>query len=227
MAVPFTVSVDRTGFPLVETPDLPFAFLWLPITKIQFEHFLVDTEAFDNNWYQDKLRYNGRVSPYNLSVSNYWQAFMTGILPVEALRYAAWYGGNFDLPTAREWKDTFDYFARWEAEPDFIAAILQTANLSERARALIANLEVVTQQESRQLAGGKRLLCDQMAMRLGVAEIAYETHPGTSFCAWGQPNKRQYAHAFNPLYDPSPIHFVNRAEGARMAYCGFRLLRRK
>jgi hypothetical protein len=43
MVLPFTLSLDRTGFPILEMPALPFGVLWLPVTKIQFEHFLVDT----------------------------------------------------------------------------------------------------------------------------------------------------------------------------------------
>src|SRR5437660_843621 len=105
MDLPFTLSLDRTGFPILEMPALPFGVLWLPVTKIQFEHFLVDTGAFDNAWYQDKLNnWNPRISAGNLGVTNYWQAFMTGILPSEAIRYAEWVGQGADLPTAKEWK---------------------------------------------------------------------------------------------------------------------------
>lgn len=226
MALPFTLSVDRTGFPVIAFPGLPFQVGWLPVTKIQFEHFLVDKGALDNDWYQDKLQnYNPRISAGQLSITNYWQAFMTGILPSEARLYAGWIGDGADLPTAQEWKRTLDFLAAWQADPQFLDAVLQTPGLSERARLLIQKMDQVLQAESVQLADG-RFLCDQMAMRLGVFELLYEDIQQLAYCCWGQTNRRFSGGINNPLRDPAPNRFNDR-NGTRMKTVGFRLILRR
>lgn len=226
MDLPFTLSLDRTGFPVLETPALPFSVLWLPVTKIQFEHFLVDTGAFDNAWYQDKLNnYNPRISAGNLAITNYWQAFMTGILPSEASRYAEWTGRGADLPTAQEWKQALTTLAGWRADSAFHKAVLQTPGLSERARLLIQKMDQVLQNERSQLSDGC-FLCDQMAMRLGVLELMYEDAVRRSFCCWGQPNRRFVGGISNPLRDAAPSRFTDR-NGVRMKTVGFRLILRR
>ncbi len=223
MALPFTLTVDKTGFPIVNVPGLDFGICWLPITKIQFEHFLVDTGAFDNAWYQDKLQqYNPRISAGNLSVANYWQAFMTGILPGEALRYAEWMGSGATLPTAQEWKSALTALAGWPASPAYCAAVLALPDLNERARLLIQRIDQVLQQEAGQLSGA-HFLCDQMAMRLGVLELLYENAQRLSFCCWGQPNRRFYGGLNNPLYETAPNRFTDKT-GSRMRTVGFRLI---
>src|SRR5581483_6750317 len=155
MAVPFSLSLDRTGFPVLEMPTQPFDILWLPVTKVQFEHFLVDTGAFDNAWYQDKLQnYNPRISAGNLGVTNYWQAFMTGILPGEAIRYAEWVGRGSDLPTAQEWKRALTTLAGWPADRVFLDAVLRLSGLNVRARLLIQKIHQVLVDERNQLSEG-------------------------------------------------------------------------
>jgi len=223
MTLPFTLTVDKTGFPIIRLPELQFGICWLPITKMQFEHFLVDTGAFDNAWYQDKLQqYNPRSSAGNLSVANYWQAFMTGILPGEAQRYAEWMGDGADLPTAQEWKSALTTLAGWSASASFCAAVLALPDLNERARLLIQKIDQVLQQEASQLSDGP-FLCDQMVMRLGVFEILYENAQRLSYCCWGQPNRRFSGGVNNPLRDPAPNRFTDR-NGIRMRTVGFRLI---
>jgi len=226
MTVPFTLSLDRTGFPVLEMPSLPFGMLWLPVSKIQFEHFLVDTGAFDNAWYQEILtNYNPRTSASYLSVTNYWQAFMTGILPSEAGRYAEWAGQGYDLPTAQEWKQALLTLANWPADHAYREAVLQLPDLNERARLLIQYIDRILQEERNQLSGGS-FLCDQMAMRLGVLELMYEDTLRRSFCCWGQPDRRFVGGISNPIRDTEPTRFTNR-NGTRMKTVGFRLIVRK
>src|SRR5438128_12197050 len=91
--------------------------------------------ALDNDWYQDKLKnYNPRISAGQMSITNYWQAFMTGILPSEAQLYAGWLGNGADLPTAQEWKNALTSLSNWSADQAFTNAVLQLPGLSERAR---------------------------------------------------------------------------------------------
>lgn len=226
MAYPFTITVDRTGFPVLEAPDLPFAIHWLPVTKIQFEHFLVDTGIYDNDWYMKILQINGRISAGSANTSNYWQLFLTGILPQEAQRFAEWCGYGYRLPTSNEWKKALHYFAHWQADPALVNSLLSAPNLNERARAIARTLDNVTREEAWQLSGD-RLLCDQLGMRLGFMEIVYETEQRSSFCCWGQPSKRLYGAASNPLRDIAPMQLIDRVNGMRMKHGGFRLIRSK
>src|SRR3954470_13935987 len=98
------IHKDRVGFPMLQVePDLYLH--WLPITKIQFEYFLSDAydRSFDIRWYEEVLGLNPRVTPAKISPANYWNAFLSGVLPAEAKRFAFWCGDGFRLPSAREW----------------------------------------------------------------------------------------------------------------------------
>ena len=44
MSTLFEVDADRTGFPLIKMAKLDFWVAWLPVTKIQFEHYLCDSK---------------------------------------------------------------------------------------------------------------------------------------------------------------------------------------
>lgn len=227
MTIPFTISTDKVGFPIVETAALPFSVLWLPVTKVQFEHFLVDSGCYDDDWYQKILQqYGGRASVGHVNASNYWQLFMTGILPIEIRQYAEWCGYGFDLPTSEQWKQALHYFAQWKADPTFLDAVLQASHLNERARLMLRKADNILQEENRQI-NGERLLCDQMVMRLGVMEFTYESNQRSSFCCWGQPSRGLFGMAHNPLRDTTPMRLIDRANGTRTRYCGFRLIRSK
>ena len=221
------ISVDKANFPIIRIPSLHLEINWLPITKIQFEHFLCDTGLYDNSWYQDKLnQYNDRVAPGSISRGNYWGVFMTGILPAEALRFAKWCGRGFDLPTAHEWKKVIEYFAGMSADKAYIEAITTAPSVSERAKQLIERLEQVTNSDSQQLGSGGRLLCDQMLMRLGIMEYIYEDDQRNTFGGWGKPNRRFWGSMYDPLRDASYVRLGKRTEGIRMKQYGFRLIRR-
>lgn len=220
------ITVDKTGFPLVDAADLPFAILWLPVTKIQFEHFLVDTELYDSDWYQKNIQANGRISPGSANTSNYWQLFITDILPQAAQQYADWCGPGFNLPTSQQWKTALHYFAQSPDSPDFLNTLCTRPIVNERARAIAKIFDNLTAQDVWQLSRS-RYMCDQMGMRLGLMEVVYENEQRNSFCAWGQPNKRLYATANNPLVDAMPMQFIDRTRGVNMKYGGFRLIRSK
>jgi hypothetical protein len=222
MSLSLTCSLDRTGFPIIALPGLPFRISWLPVTKIQFEHFLVDQGTLDNDWYQDKLtNYNPRVSPSQLSNTNYWQAFLTGMLPDEALLYARWLGDGADLPTAAEWKSALTAL-RFPADSAYVDTVLNLPRLNPRAHQLMQNLDRVLQGEYVQL-GGKSFLFDQMVMRLGVLELLFDDYQRLSYCCWGQVSRRFANSGNNPLNDLTPLRFTQRT-GVRMNTLGFRLI---
>jgi len=231
MSAAFTVSLDSTGFPMIEIPNTRLVMSWLPITKIQFEHFLCDTYQYDEAWYKEILTtYTPRISPAQIRIGDYWNLFITGILPSEAIRFANWMGRDYRLPTAQEWKDAVITLAAYSDDPGNIATVLNAADrdgkrtINERAALMIRRLEEVTPADANMLANGRKL-CDQMLMRLGVVEFVYENNQHNSFAGWGKPNSRFFGSVFNPLNDPRPIQFVNRTEAQRMSHVGFRLVR--
>lgn len=104
-------SCDRTGFPLVAIPGLGMEVHLLPVTKVQFERFLAEPDAFGDTWYEEALALNPRVPSRQFTAKNRERLFLTGILPEEALAFAKWLGAGFDLPTVTEWREIHKAFA--------------------------------------------------------------------------------------------------------------------
>ncbi len=230
----FKTYLDPTQFPMIEVPGTNFAISWLPVTKIQFEQFLCDTNLYDATWYTGILaNYTPRVAPSVIHLSDYWNLFITGIMPSEAVRFANWMGRDYRLPTVQEWNKAILTLANYPASSEHVDAVLEakddTGNkgINERAALMCRNLDEVTASETNQLIStdGRRL-CDQMLMRLGVVEYVYEDNQWNTFAGWGQPNRRFFGGAMNPIRDTKPILLVNRTEGTRMRHFGFRLIRR-
>lgn len=231
MSAAFTVSLDSTGFPMIKIPGTQLFMSWLPVTKIQFEHFLCDTYQYDEAWYNVILTdYTPRISPAQIRIADYWNLFMTGVLPSEAIRFANWMGRDYRLPTAHEWKTALTALAQYSDDSEHITAVLNAADpdgkraINERAALMIRRLDEITPSDANMLTGGRKL-CDQMLMRLGVVEFVYENDQHNSFAGWGKPNSRFFGSTFNPLNDNRPIQFVNRTEPQRMRHVGFRLVR--
>jgi len=230
MSDSLSLTLDSTSFPMVGIPGTRLQMSWLPVTKIQFEHFLCDTYQYDESWYRECLGYTPRVSPASIRIVDYWNLFMTGIVPNEAIRFANWMGRDYRLPTAQEWKAAITTLANYPADLANIEAVLRATDpqnertFNARASIMIRRLEEITPADVNMLAGGRRL-CDQMLMRLGVVELVYEDNKYNSYVGWGKPNKRFVGSVYNPLSDARPIQFVNRVEPPRMAHVGFRLVR--
>jgi hypothetical protein len=95
---------DRTGFPYLPVPGHGFAVAVLPVTKAQAEVWLADPAGPGDDWYAEVLavgpraawRPPGRVTP--------WHLLLTGVLPEEAARLAAWLGPEYRLPEPAEWR---------------------------------------------------------------------------------------------------------------------------
>ena len=227
MTLQFAVHLDPTGFPMIKIPTLDLAIAWLPVTKIQFERYMCDTNLHDETWYRSILNtYTPRISPGAMTTGNYWNIFMTGILPAEAERFARRLGHEYRLPTAKEWKAALDILAATPANPTFIEDIIGQAGINERAAVISRRLEAITAGDANQLVGtAGRRLCDQMLMRLGVLEYVYEDDQMCTFAGWGQPNRRFVGGVTNPIREDKPEVLLNRTEGAQMKHFGFRVVR--
>ncbi len=103
---------DRTGFPIVKLYEIGLQVQLLPVTKIQFELYLNESHAGTGNqlkdWYKTLLDLNPGVSGQRFTVDNRERLFITGILPSEALAFAAWFGNGWRLPTVAEWRSVYE-----------------------------------------------------------------------------------------------------------------------
>lgn len=224
----FKIILDPSGFPLIDLPELNFAIHWLPVTKIQIEYFLtvVNDSKYDQAWYEHLLsKYGERVSPSSARTSDYWNLFITGILPAEAQRFSQYCGRGYDLPTAAEWRDAFRILSNINASQEYLESVLETTNLRERTQRLIKKVESITSSESSQL-DSPRKLADQMLMRLGIMEYVYEDDQRNTFAGFGQPSRGLGGILISPR-DGIPQKLTNRTEGLRLKQYGFRLIKRK
>jgi hypothetical protein len=220
------IKLDSSGFPMIWVQPIRAYMHWLPVTKIQIEHFLSSTNdaMFDEAWYNRLLSMNKRISPGEVRNSNYWEAFLTGILPREAQRFAIWCGRDYDLPTADEWFAAYKHFKSYNQDSSVIENIALTPGLSERAQTLLANVESAARREAASALGSERTLADQMLMRLGLMEYVYEDEQRNTFGGFGQTHSAFFGSFVSPNSGVQRLN--NPAEGARMRQYGFRLIYR-
>jgi hypothetical protein len=142
---------------------------WLPVTKIQFEHFLSDAHDrhFNAKWYEEVLSLNPRVTPRKITPDNYWNAFLSGVSPAEAQRFAFWCGDGYRLATSEEWSRAYQILSSMPVVDLGQAGILE--DLPPRERDLVVHMEAAAE-EAAHRSGYERTLADQMLMRLGVLE---------------------------------------------------------
>lgn len=215
------IRSDRAGFPMIWVDNLGAYMHWLPVSKIQFEHFLCDAPDiyFGAEWYEQTLALNPRVTPRDIVSGNYWQGLMTGVQPGEAQRFAAWCGDGYRLPTAAEWARAYQEL-RLQPFRDLVAFGVFDGRES-RIRELLKRTEAASAIALQRL-GYKRRFSDQMLLRLGVLEWVWvedrlprwgmKGEPFPGFCGNLEvPGAADPASAFSP-------------ETARLACAGFRLL---
>lgn len=211
---------DPAGFPMVWIEEIGAYMHWLPVTKLQFEKFVALTPDpfFDDAWYRRALDLNPRVAVPEIDLENYLQAFLTGILPEEASRFAAWCGEDYALPTLADWQKAYAALA---AEP---ACALTTLDPSAAAGELVRRL--LTRIESSAAAaarpGRERTRADQMLMRRGLLEWVKQDGRSGYWSGMGEP-----APHFKILWSIERGPSVPRDAGfSRSPAFGFRLIRR-
>ena len=199
-------SFDRTGFPLIKVPKVDLEVHLLPVTKIQFERFLVEPNDFGDTWYENILSLNPRISYRRFTEINREQLFITGVLPEEALSFAQWMGPNFDLPTIDEWRAIYSELASSAADPHQLLSQCQ----AEVSRSILEAFLT-------QLCPSS--LLDLSLMKNGVVE--WVRHQST-WIGLGAPRSDFQPNLWSPLKDEvMPVKL-----GERVPYFGFRLVRR-
>lgn len=212
---------DPTGFPLIWVPELGLYVHGLPVTKMQFEHFLCDATDghFDSRWYDEIRRLNPRVSARRIWSGNYWNAFLSGILPAEAERFAAWCGPGYRLLQTTEWQHLYRTLEKQNGTSLEETGLL--AGLAPHHRELITQVEQAVEDACAQ-SGNLCRLTELTLMRMGLIEWTAIEGPNPNLWAGlGEPHPSFCGNLFTPamgdLIQPED------AETCRLASFGFRL----
>lgn len=193
------IVIDKTGFPLIKIGNLGSVHLW-PVTNVQFERFICETNRFEDTWYDSILKLNPRVSYKYFDKQNYEGLFVTGVTPQEALGFARWLGEGFELPTVDEWRRFYRMLSD-ESIPE-----MPTSGLSTSAYSIWLKLKGF-------LKGPRKFALVQD----GIVEWAKK---GDKHIGLGAPRSSFHPNAFDPLNDEvTPLQ-------ERVFYFGFRLIRR-
>jgi hypothetical protein len=214
-------KLDPTGFPMVQVGAIDAYMHWAPVTKIQFEYFLcaVPDSHFDANWYDEVLFLNPRVTPGEIRADNYWNAFLTGITPSEARRFARWFGPEYTIPTLEDW---FVAYSALKALPPVPSSVVDNmGDLHERIRTVLVRLDTASRMAMENL-GYERTLADQMLLRWGVMEWVECTDRRFEWGGMGRTLRSFYGGLFNP--DSGQPSIPTNPDTERLYPYGFRLV---
>ena len=200
------ITSDRTGFPLIAVEEAGVEVHLLPITKIQFHHFVVAPTLVNEARYQEMLAVTPATTPQGFTAASREQLFVSGVLPEEAIAFARWLGEGFDLPTVKEWRDV-------------LAAMRRTP--PPRRNLLVEAVEgparVILKKFKEQLH--IRSMADFALMRGGLVEWV---RGDKELVGLGLPRPEFHPNLWDPLVNEiKPIHLDE-----RVPYFGFRLVRR-
>lgn len=131
------IRLDQTGFPLVKCTGPRLWVGLLPVTRVQFEYFLGDRTGFDPAAYEAITRTSPRASWRSIPAERPEDVFLTGVLPEEAARFAAWLGGGARLPTLSEWRAIDAALHALNTQTDDLTQVLDCPELHPAARAVM------------------------------------------------------------------------------------------
>jgi hypothetical protein len=203
-------SCDRTGFPVLELPQLGWAVHLLPVTKVQWERFLAEPGGFGDAWYEEVLQVSPRLSLSKANASNYEQLFMGGILPQEAESFGRWLGKDFQLPTSEVWRSIDQSLAEETITDEEADALCHAPVLHRNAQKLLDFLIRIHKPRS---------WADLALMRAGLLEWV-RGGPKT-FGGLGMPRYEFHPLLMNPQQHPP----VKPLRVERLRYFGCRLVR--
>jgi hypothetical protein len=206
------IRLDKTNYPLIWVEGIQAHLHVLPVTKVQFEQYLVDPKAiYDGRFYLEAVSLNPRTSPIGLTGDNYWQAFVTGVTVEECSGFASWLGAGYGLPDIDEWKEAYRFLSSLRADALYSELVSSGVGLAKPAR---ITLERITQELSPTSAA------DLCLLNNAIAEWARTADGKSPWQGVGTPNPR-----FSPrLVDPERSQPVRPLESSsRIRDLGFRL----
>lgn len=202
------LQYDDSGFPMVQI-EPQFSVSLLPVTKVQFERFIAQVNGYGDSWYEEVLRVSSRESWRELRSYTPESLFMTGILPSEALDFAASLGAGFDLPDVREWRKIFRSMFQSRIRNESLDAF-SNHRMHPAARSIIS---AILEKQKPDTWGGLALL------RGGIFEWVRD---GVKFGGLGVPLVNGSPVTFNPEQeDPRPL-----LRNERSRFFGFRFVHR-
>lgn len=210
--------LDPCGFPMVWVEAVQRFVHWLPITKIQLEHFLcrAPRRRFDARWYEEVLALNPRISPREVTSRNYWRAFATGLQPAECTAFQRFLGDGYEVPTADQWKHI--YAAELDAPP-LSPEHFPRAEMTPRVVTLLDKLDAVAADKNIKGKGrAKQRFLDQ-----GVVEWVTTDASLARWVGMGNPHKNFHSRTHN-LGDGPSVE-PRRPDESRIEDMGLRLLR--
>lgn len=166
------LALDPTGWPMVFVPPINAWLGCLPITKIQFEHFLMGTmqPQYDRSMYDQALQMSRRITAAEITKDNYHWAPMSAVTPTEANDYAHWMEHRGDsihcrLPTQEEWLTVWKHFKSGPSQSVARSVRQEGLKPPPRATHLLERLDVAVFESPRPPA-----LLDDFLMRNGIRE---------------------------------------------------------
>lgn len=101
----FTITLDKTGFPLIQLKEWDFRIGLMPVSKYQFERYLCSGDksasVFTDEWYRSYLKQYPRAS-YDVWEDAPWKLFLTGLSQKEITSFLSYMGKGYRLPTIEE-----------------------------------------------------------------------------------------------------------------------------
>ncbi len=200
------LSFDRTNFPLIAIERVGVEMHLLPVTKVQFEEFVAESDRVDASHYQEMLALNPAIGPDQFTLGEREQLFITGILPEETRAFARWLGEGFELPTVKEWRAIY---ATLRVTP--LPKHDLSSDLIEGPAGLILD-KLSTQLRTHSMV-------DIALMREGLVEWVRQDQ---TWVGLGAPRPQFHPNLWDPFtHEVKPIHLDE-----RLPYFGFRLVRR-
>lgn len=97
---------DRTNFPLIRMDGWDFYISLFPVSKYQFEEFMIEMGPrgglYTDKWYREILSLNPRQTWREIK-KNRWRLFLTGLSYAEIEPFLLFLGDDFRIPKKEEW----------------------------------------------------------------------------------------------------------------------------
>jgi len=204
-------SCDRTGFPMLELPELGWAVHLFPVAKVQWERFLAEPNRFGDSWYEEVLQISPRIPLRQASHDDYEKLFISGVLLEEVEAFARWLGQDFQLPTTEAWRAIERNLLEETIASGSLDALCHDPALHTNARKL---LDFIVQIRKPRSWG------DLTLMRGGLLE--WVRSGPKSYGGLGAPRQEFHPLLMNPQQHPPVKPLTNE----RLRYFGCRLVRR-